>query len=39
MQRQSLSARYVDLEKLVRLLRDKFGIGNFKIDTQVYMSS
>jgi hypothetical protein len=35
MQRQSLAARYVDLQKLVRLLKDVFGIGNFEIDTQV----
>jgi hypothetical protein len=35
MQRQSLTARYVDLQKLVRLLRELFGKGNFEIDAQV----
>jgi hypothetical protein len=32
---QALEARYVDLQKLVRLLTDTFGAGNFEIDTQV----
>ena len=39
MQRQSLTARYVDLQKLVRLLREAFGRGNFEIDTQVCLAA
>lgn len=35
MERQSLNARYVDLQKLVRLLKNTFGAANFEIDTQV----
>jgi len=32
---QGLDARYVDLQKLVLLLRSTFGAGNFTIDTEV----
>jgi hypothetical protein len=32
---QGLDARYVDLQKLVLLLRSLFGAGNFTIDTEV----
>jgi hypothetical protein len=35
MEAQSLYARYVDLQKLVRLLTNAFGTGNFEIDAQV----
>jgi hypothetical protein len=35
MEPQSLDARYVDLQKLVRLLTNTFGAGNFEVDAQV----
>ncbi|KAH9214234.1 hypothetical protein DL95DRAFT_523974 [Leptodontidium sp. 2 PMI_412] len=31
---QSLDARYLDLQKLVQLLRSTFGAGQFAIDTE-----
>ncbi len=39
MKTQTLDGRYVDKEKLVKLLKELFGIGNFQVKVRRSQSS